>query len=83
MVGLTLILLVKYVNKLLDRLPFAFFYPVFMEMILNAGLMLALYNKFIIHVLEVHLRSFLLNMPINSEHQFRKIIFSVRDNVLW
>lgn len=54
-----------------------------MEMILNAGLMLALYNKFIIHGLEVHLKSFLLNMPINSEHQFRKIIFSVRDNVLW
>lgn len=49
-----------------------------MEMILNASLMLALYDQFIIHVLEVHLKSFLLNMPVNSEHQFRKIISSVQ-----
>lgn len=81
MVNLASILLVKYVNKLLGT--FAFFYPVFMEMILNASLMLVLYDQFIIHVLEVHLRSFLLNMPINSEHQFRKSISSVQNNVLW
>lgn len=81
MVDLAFILLVKYVHKLLDT--FAFFYPVFMEMILNASLMLVLYDQFIIHVLEVHLKSFLLNMPINSEHQFRKIISSVQENVLW
>lgn len=39
MVDLAFILLVKYVNKLLGT--FAFFYPVFMEMILNASLMLS------------------------------------------
>lgn len=82
-VDLALILLVKYVDRLLDRLLFAFFYPVFMEMILNASLMLGLYDQFIIHVLELHLKSFLLNMSINSEHRFRKIISSVQDNGVW
>ena len=82
MVDLALILSVKYVSKLLDRLPFAFFYPVFMEMILNASLILPLYDQFIIHVLEVRLKSFLFNMPINSKYQFRKIISSLQDNVL-
>lgn len=41
MVDLVLGLLAKYVNKILDGLSFAFFYPVFMEVILNASLMLA------------------------------------------
>jgi hypothetical protein len=54
-----------------------------MAVIVNASLMLALCAQFIIHVLEDHLKSFLLNMPINSEHQFGKMISSVQDNVLW
>lgn len=82
MVDLALILLAKYVNKLLDSLLFAFFYPVFMAMILNASLLLGLYDQFIIHVLELHLKSFLLNTSINSEHRFRKIISSVQENAL-
>ena len=56
MVDLVL-LLVRYINKLLGRLSFAFFYPEFMEMILNTSLMFALYGQFIIHVLEVNLKS--------------------------
>ena len=40
MVDLVL-LLVRYVNKLLGRRSFAFFYPVFVEMILNTNLMFA------------------------------------------
>lgn len=72
---------IKYVNKMLKRSIFyllscTYEHPICQFNVSN-------YDQFIIHVLEIHLKSSLLNMPIHSEHQFRNIISSIHVNFLW